>query len=72
MPTFHSWTAGRGHEADRRIEVAADAFVGQRDVPQVVRIVDLEAVRGRVAAEILAARGQAPHPDQEVLVAAKA
>ena len=62
---------GARHEADRRIEVAADPFVGHRDVQEVVRIVHFEAVRGRVAAEILASRGEAPRPDEQVLVAAE-
>src|SRR6187401_3375049 len=64
--------AGARHEADRGIEVSADALVLERDVPEVVRIVDLESVRASIGAGILAIHRQRPHADQEVLVPAKA
>jgi hypothetical protein len=42
------------NKAERRIEVAPDALVGEEDVPEIVRVVDLQPVRGRVVPEILA------------------
>ena len=59
------------HESERGVEVAPNPLVRDSHVPQIVRIVDLEPVRGRIAAEILSARGETPDADQKVLVASK-
>src|SRR5678815_1125451 len=59
------------HEADRRVEVAPDTFVGHRQVQKIVRVVHLEAVRARVVAQPLTAGRQPPNPGEQVLVAAE-
>src|SRR5262249_6728609 len=62
------WGGAPRHETCRRFEVATDPLVGDRHVEEVVGIVDLEAVGGRIATEILASGREPPRPDEEVPV----
>jgi hypothetical protein len=58
-------------ETDGRIEIAPNPFVRHCNIQEVVGVVDLEPVGGRIAAEVLAAGGQSPHADEKILVATK-
>ncbi len=71
-PEAQELNRGTGHEAERRGEIAADPLVVQRDVPLVVRVVDLESPGARVVAAGGMIRRQAPHADEEIPVAAEA
>src|SRR5262249_34540812 len=62
---------GARYEADRGIEIRADAFVLHRHIDEVVGIVDFDPGRVRIASQITATGRQAPYADEKILVAAE-
>src|SRR5262245_35952384 len=68
VPQLHCWA---GHEADRGVEVSSNPFVRDSDIDEIVWIVDLEAARRRVAAQVFAAGAETPDTDEEIVVASE-
>ena len=60
------------HESQRRVEIPADALVVDVHIPQVVRVLDPEPMRGGIGSEAVSPCRETPHAHGEILVPAKA